>query len=44
MFPVIEAKHVVQSVLMTVAIGLSASLYPAWQAGRMNPAESVKVE
>ena len=44
MIPVIEAKHVVQSVFMTVAIGLSASLYPAWQAGRMNPAESVKVE
>ena len=42
--PVIEAKHVVQSVVMTVAIGLSASAYPAWQAGRLDPAESVKVE
>ena len=44
MVPVIQVKHVVQSVFMTVAIGLSASLYPAWQAGRMDPAESVKVE
>ena len=42
--PVIEARHVVQSVVMTVAIGLSASAYPAWQAGRLDPAESVKVE
>lgn len=44
LYPVIEVKHVVQSVIMTVAIGLSASAYPAWQAGRLDPAESVKVE
>lgn len=42
--PVIEVKHVVQSVIMTAAIGLFASAYPAWQAGRLDPAESVKVE
>lgn len=44
LYPVIEARHVVQSVAMTVTIGLSASAYPAWQAGRLDPAESVKVE
>ena len=44
MVPVIEAKHVVQSVLMTAAIGLTASLYPAWHAARLDPAETVKVE
>ncbi len=44
LYPVIEARHVVQSAIMTVAIGLSASAYPAWQAGRLDPAESVKVE
>ena len=44
LYPVIEVKHVVQSVIMTAAIGLFASAYPAWQAGRLDPAESVKVE
>lgn len=44
MMPVIEVKHVVQSVLMTFAIGLSASLYPAWHAARLDPAETVKVD
>ena len=44
MVPVIEAKHLVQSVLMTVAIGLSAALYPAWHAARLDPAETVKVD
>ena len=44
MVPVIEVKHVVQSVLMTFAIGLSASLYPAWHAARLDPAETVKVD
>ena len=44
MVPVIEAKHVVQSVLMTVGIGLSAALYPAWHAARLDPAETVKVD
>ena len=44
MVPVIEVKHVVQSVLMTFAIGLAASLYPAWHAARLDPAETVKVD
>lgn len=44
MYPVLEAKHVTQSALMTLAIGLSASLYPAWHAARLDPAESAKVE
>ena len=44
MMPVIEVKHVVLSVLMTFAIGLSASLYPAWHAARLDPAETVKVD
>lgn len=44
MQPAIELGHLVQSVVLTTAIGLSASLYPAWQAARLDPAESVKVE
>ena len=44
MVPVIEVKPVVQSVLMTALIGLSASLYPAWHAARLDPAETVKVD
>ena len=44
MMPVIEVHHVVQSLMMTAAIGLAASAYPAWQAGGLDPAESVKVE
>lgn len=44
LYPVIGVKHVVQSLMMTAAIGLLASAYPAWQAGRLDPAESVKVE
>jgi len=44
MIPVIEVKHVVQSVLMTFVIGLSAALYPAWHAARLDPAETVKVD
>lgn len=44
MVPVVELKHVVQSVLMTFLIGLSASLYPAWHAARLDPAETVKVD
>ncbi|MCY4400560.1 MAG: FtsX-like permease family protein [Gemmatimonadetes bacterium] len=44
MQPVIELKHLVQSVFFTMVIGLSASLYPAWEAARLDPAESVKVE
>ena len=44
MVPVLEAKHVVQSAVMTMAIGLTASFYPAWHAARLDPAESAKVE
>ena len=44
MTPSIEWKHLYQSVFFMAVIALSASLYPAWQAARMDPAESVKVE
>ena len=44
MHPAIELQHLVQSVILTAGIGLSASLYPAWQAAALDPAESVKVE
>ena len=44
MHPSIELKHLGQSVAFTAVIGLTASLYPAWQAARLDPAESVKVE
>ena len=44
MVPVIEASQVVQSAVLSAMIGLSASLYPAWHAARLDPAESVKVE
>ena len=44
MVPSIEMKHVVQSAILTALIGVSASLFPAWHAARLDPAESVKVE
>ena len=44
MMPVVEARHIVQSVFLTATIGLAASLYPAWHAARLDPAEAVKVE
>ncbi len=42
--PVIELKHLTQSLFFTAVIGLSASIYPAWQVAALDPAESVKVE
>lgn len=44
MYPVIEFKHLAQSLFFTAVIGLSASVFPAWQAAALDPAESVKVE
>ncbi len=44
MYPVMEVKHLTQSLFFTAVIGLSASVYPAWQAAILDPAESVKVE
>lgn len=44
LYPVIEVKHLTQSLFFTAVIGLSASVYPAWQAAALDPAESVKVE
>ena len=37
MVPVIEASQVVQSAILSAMIGLSASLYPAWHAARLDP-------
>lgn len=42
--PVIEVKHVLQSLFFMVLIGVAASLYPAWVAGRLDPAEAVKAD
>ncbi len=44
LYPAIEVKHLTQGLFFTAVIGLSASIYPAWQAAAMDPAESVKVE
>ncbi len=44
MYPVIEARHLLQSLFFTAVIGISASIYPAWQAAALDPADSVKVE
>ena len=42
--PVIESKHVLQSLFFIFLIGISAALYPASVAARLDPAEAVKVE
>ncbi|NNM31766.1 MAG: ABC transporter permease [Gemmatimonadetes bacterium] len=42
--PVIEMKHVLQSLFFMGLIGVAASLYPAWVAGRLDPAEAVKAD
>ena len=44
MYPVIEVRHLTQSLFFIVVIGVSASVFPAWQAAALDPAESVKVE
>ena len=44
MYPVIEVKHLTQSLFFIAVIGISASIFPAWQAAALDPAESVKVE
>lgn len=44
MYPVIEVKHLTQSLFFIAVIGVSASVFPAWQAAALDPAESVKVE
>ena len=44
MYPVIEVRHLAQSLFFIAVIGVSASVFPAWQAAALDPAESVKVE
>ncbi len=44
MYPVIDARHLVQSLFFIAVIGVTASVFPAWQAAALDPAESVKVE
>ena len=44
MYPVMEVRQLTQSMFLTAVIALSASVYPAWQAAVLDPAESVKVE
>lgn len=44
MYPVIRVAHLTQSVFFIAVIGVSASVFPAWQAAALDPAESVKVE
>ncbi|MGI9625990.1 MAG: ABC transporter permease [Longimicrobiales bacterium] len=42
--PVMQTKHVLQSLFFIAVIGLAASLYPAFLASRLDPSEAVKVE
>ncbi len=42
--PVLEVKHILQSLFFMALIGTAASLYPAFVAGRLDPAEAVKAE
>lgn len=44
MYPVIDVRHLTQSLFFIAVIGVSASVFPAWQAAALDPAESVKVE
>ena len=44
MYPVIRVGHLTQSLFFIAVIGVSASVFPAWQAAALDPAESVKVE
>jgi ABC-type antimicrobial peptide transport system permease subunit len=38
------ASILFQSVLAGVVVGVLAGLYPAWRAGRLQPAEALKAE
>ena len=42
--PVFRFTQVIQSLIFTVIIGVAASLYPAFQAARIDPAEAMKFE
>jgi len=44
MIPVFRLAHVAQSIMFTVVIGIGASLYPAFHASHLDPAEAVKWE
>jgi putative ABC transport system permease protein len=42
--PVVQTADVVAILAIVMSIGVLASLYPAWQATRIEPAEAMKVE
>ncbi len=44
MMPVFRFTQVIQSLVFTAIIGVAASLYPAFQAARIDPAEAMKFE
>lgn len=42
--PAVQAGDVIAIFVIVVAIGILASIYPAWQATRIEPAEAMKTE
>ena len=42
--PTLTADSALRCILLTLAIGLAAGAYPAWQASRLRPAEALRAE